>query len=202
MENVSSFQEGMKAKYPVSEIMKARWIKPRSEDHTAWLLTINSDTLHEIINIPGEQIFTKVYPYKDKPIICRKCQQYSHSIKYCQTAGWTCGKCGDAQPAEECTNERLLYVHCASNHWTGHKSCCKQMEEQEILDIQLTDKISRGLARQKYYTRDPERGESFANEVTEPRAGKVTTDVTRPAGSVAIKQLKYILRKLWKIRPW
>ena len=83
MENVSSFQEDMKAKYQESEIMKARWIKPRSEDHTAWLLTFNSDTLPETINIPGEQIFTKVYPYKDKPIICRKCQQYSHSIKYC-----------------------------------------------------------------------------------------------------------------------
>ena len=53
MENVCSFQEGMKAKYQVSEIMKARWIKPRSEDHTAWLLTFNSDTLPETINIPG-----------------------------------------------------------------------------------------------------------------------------------------------------
>ena len=57
------------------------------------------------------------------------------------------------------------------------------MEEQEILDIQLTDKISRGLARQKYYARYLERGESFASKVTEPRAGKVPTNVTRPAVS-------------------
>ena len=62
MQDVSSFQEGMKVKYQVSEIMTARWIKPRREDHTAWLLTFNSNTLPETINIPGEQIFRKGVP--------------------------------------------------------------------------------------------------------------------------------------------
>ena len=46
------------------------------------------------------------------------------------------------------------------------------MKEQEILDMQLKDKISRGMARQQYHARYPERGESYARKVTEARTGR------------------------------
>ena len=52
IENMSSFQKGMNIKYKVSEVVRAKWIKPTSENHSAWLITFNSDTLTETINIP------------------------------------------------------------------------------------------------------------------------------------------------------
>ena len=51
------------------------------------------------------------------------------------------------------------------------------MEEQDILDMQLVQKISRGTARQQYYTSYPERGVSYASTVTQTGAcSRVTTE--------------------------
>ena len=60
MENVASFRQGMKMKYHASEVAEARWIKPRNEQHTAWLVTFNKESLPEAVDIPGEQTITKV----------------------------------------------------------------------------------------------------------------------------------------------
>ena len=38
--------------------------------------------------------------------------------------------------------------------------------------MQLKDKISRGMVRQQYHARYPERGESYARKVTEARTGR------------------------------
>ena len=47
------------------------------------------------------------------------------------------------------------------------------MEEQEILDMELKDKISRTVAKQVYNKRYPERGESYASKVTQKGTGEV-----------------------------
>ena len=87
---------------------------------------------------------------------------------------------GGGHQTEERRNGLLRCVNCEGNHWTGHCSCRKQMEEQEILDMQLKDKISRGMARQQYHARYSERGESYARKVTEARTGReVVTDEGR-----------------------
>ena len=105
-------------------------------------------------------------------MMCRKCQQYSHLSKSCPAEVWTCGKCGGGHQTEECRNGILRCVNCEGNHSTEHCSCRKQMEEQEILDMQLKDKISRGMARQQHHARYPEREESYARKVTEVRTGR------------------------------
>ena len=69
---------------------------------------------------------------------------------------WTCEKCGEGHPTGECFNTRLQCMHCGINHQTGH-SCLKQLEEQEILYMQLKDKISRTVAKQEYNKRYIER---------------------------------------------
>ena len=53
------------------------------------------------------------------------------------------------------------------------RSCLKQMEEKEILDMQLKDKISRTVLKQECNKRYPERGESYASKVTQKGTGKV-----------------------------
>ena len=45
IENMSSFQKRMTMKYKVSDVVRAKWIKPRSENHSAWLITFNSELL-------------------------------------------------------------------------------------------------------------------------------------------------------------
>ena len=120
MENVACFRQGMKTKYHASEVAEARWIKPRNEQHTAWLITFNKESLPEAVDIPGEQTITEVYPYKDIPMLSRKCQQYSNSIKYSTSEEWTCGKGGEGHPTGECLDMRLQCLHCGGNHQTGH----------------------------------------------------------------------------------
>ena len=83
----------------------------------------------------------------------RKCQQYSHLSKYCLAEVWTCGKYGGGYQTDEWRNGVLRCANCEGNHWAEHRSCRKQMEEQKILDMQLKDKISRGMALLQYYAR-------------------------------------------------
>ena len=51
------------------------------------------------------------------------------------------------------------------------------MKEQDILDMQLVQKVSSGTARQQYYARYLEWGMSYASMVAQTGAGnRVTTE--------------------------
>ena len=76
------------------------------------------------------------------------------------------------------------------------------MEEQDILDVQLVQKISRGTARQQYYARYPERGVSYASTVTQTGAcSRVTTEGASLANIKGTSEIN-IEQEEWRNKPW
>lgn len=145
-ENSSSFMAGLKSEYNLEEIKHATWIKPRNKRAIAFLVTFQKIELPEFIVIPGEQSKTKVYPYIPKPMRCRKCQDYLHTMKYCESSEIVCGKCSEAHLTETCTSSTLKCFHCNGAHEAGNRRCPKERTEQEIKAIQIKKKMSRRQA--------------------------------------------------------
>ena len=94
------------ASYGVSKVEPASWIKPKRENTKAFLLSFNSDSISEYVRIPGEAQSSKIYEYKKRPMQCRKCQQYGHTIKRYQADRTVCGKCASVGHfSGDCTSE-------------------------------------------------------------------------------------------------
>ena len=81
--DIVEFENGLKSEYDIAEVIKAYFIKAKNEHTTPLLITFNSESLPETLYIPGEKSDTIIYPFKNRPMICRKCYQYMHTVKYC-----------------------------------------------------------------------------------------------------------------------
>lgn len=145
-ESVRIFTIAVKADYDLEEIKRADWIKPRNGKAMAFLVTFKKSELPNFITILGEQSKTKVYPYIQKPTKCRRCQQYLHTAKYCNSEVIACGKCSLDHLTETCTSASLKCYHCGDGHATGNRNCPKERTEQEIKSIQVQRKTTRRQA--------------------------------------------------------
>ena len=85
-------QEGMVG-YDVVGVELSTWIKPNRAGTAAFLLTFNRELAPESVKISRESHRTKVYEYKQRPMQCKKCQQYEHTINRCRIEFTMCGKC-------------------------------------------------------------------------------------------------------------
>ena len=72
IEDGTILQEGLVG-YGVVEVEPATLIKSNRG-----LITFNRELAPESVQIPGESHRTKVYEYKQRPMQCKKCQQYGH----------------------------------------------------------------------------------------------------------------------------
>ena len=102
--------------YGVVGVEPATWIKPNLT--AAFLLTFNRELAPESVKAPGESHRTKVYEYKQRPMQCKKRQQYQHTINRCRTEFTICGKCAAVwHRSEVCV---AAYLKCpAANHTAG-----------------------------------------------------------------------------------
>ena len=167
--DISKFSTSMKLKYNTTEVIKANWIKTRNENTTPLLLTFSRTSLPESIKIPGEQTMTQVYPYRQRPMFCSKCLQYNHTSKYCNMQHDRCKRCAtEGHSGSNCKNIPVCY-HCKGNHQAGDRTCVKQIEEQEILNIQMKERVGRRYASQIYFERFPDRKTSYATATTQNR---------------------------------
>ena len=73
IEDLESFALGVKEQCRVKELVEAKWIMPRRETTQVFMIILMNDKLPEFIRIPGEAERTKVYEYKDRPMLCKKC---------------------------------------------------------------------------------------------------------------------------------
>ena len=71
--DIVEFENGLKSKYDIAEVIKADFIKAKNDDTTPLLITLNSDSLPETLYIPGEKSDTIIYQFKNQPMICRQC---------------------------------------------------------------------------------------------------------------------------------
>ena len=132
---------------PVSDITRAPWIKSKNNRATPLLLIFNKQDIPSYISIPGEAALTKVYQYKNKPLLCNRCQRYGHSFRRCESPV-ICGRCDTrGHSADTCESELIKCHHCAEGHTTGNKNCNEYKTELKIVSIQQKQGCSRAQAR-------------------------------------------------------
>ena len=79
---LNEFSEWLTEKYSLFvKIEPAPFIRPNNPQTKAFILTFNRKDLPQSIYIPGLTGDTKIYPFHNKPMMCRKCQKYGHTEK-------------------------------------------------------------------------------------------------------------------------
>lgn len=133
--------------YDIADVTAAPFIIPRNPQTKALLITFNSPTTPDYLDIPGEPRETRVYPIKLKPMRCYNCLQYGHTKSLCSKAT-RCQQCTqEGHEKSNCPNN-VECLYCEEKHETGSRDCSRQVKEQSILDIQDKLKIGKMRARQ------------------------------------------------------
>lgn len=148
----------------VTSVEEAKWIKPSREGTKAFLLTFNREHAPEGIKIPGESRQTRVYEYKEKPMQCKKCQQYNHTMKYCQAETPVCGKCSALDhESNQCVSTILKCCHCSLQHTAWNRKCETNIFHSEVVSLMQKKKIRRFEATALIRERFPNRNMSYAS---------------------------------------
>jgi len=153
--DVNLLSSGLINDYPVTKVENADWIKPKSANARAYLITFIGKSCPEYVEIPGEQAKTRVYLHIPSPMRCMKCQQYQHTIKHCSAEHPTCGRCARQHETKTCRSLTLKCAHCSDEHTVGHRSCPKHIVEREIITLQTKRKISRSHAMSQLERENP-----------------------------------------------
>lgn len=178
MSNFENYKLGLLDRCGVQDAVVADWIKVKNPLATPMVVTFRGPTLPEYIAIPGEQAMTKVLEMKQKPLMCKKCLEYGHGVKFCQGEE-RCAHCGEeGHQVENCSAEGPTCFHCSSNHIAGAKECRVRRTEEEILAIQSKERVSRPQARMILHDRNPSHGMNYSQAVT--AQPKPTTSATAP----------------------
>ena len=110
------FQSRLKEQYGLHEIVEATWIKTKRNNNARPLLLTFCRELPQYIDVPGEIVRTKVFEYKQRPLMCRKCLEYGHGKNHCE-GKQRCGKCsGEGHEISECTDEAVKCYHWGQHH--------------------------------------------------------------------------------------
>lgn len=184
IDNLPSFAEGLKVNCGVSEAAQATWIKPKNNNCKAFMISFNQTRTPDSISIPGEQTKTKVYEHIPRPLLCKRCLEYSHTKNHC-TNQIRCHKCTEEHLTVNCDRETSKCLHCALPHKTGDRDCPKHRQESSICRIQYTEKISWPSARQKYFSTIQEN--TYAQRVKKTIPNNRPTPANQPSPSSAAR---------------
>ena len=145
LNDFENYKTSMMNDIGVAGVEEATWIKPRSQFAKALLLSFR-ENMPNFISLPGEQAKTKVFPYQERPQICKKCQQFHHGEKYCNGPE-ICAKCSEiGHRANQCNTEVLKCPHCSESHAAGHKDCPELRFQQELVSVAAREGVSRRQA--------------------------------------------------------
>ena len=144
----ASFKQGLLEMYDLKDASLASFIKPRTPDTFAVLLTFNSPTLPYTLYIPGERYDCRIYPFHRRPMLCTSCQRYGHTGKRCRSQTVVCRRCSTpGHSSTNCTSEAQCF-HCKGPHEAGSRTCPQHVRETTLLRIQEDHKVSLQRARQ------------------------------------------------------
>ena len=147
MNNFEGYKSELLKILPVSDVMRASWIKSKNNRATPLLLVFNKQEIPSYLSIPGESALTKVYQYKNKPLLCNRCQNYGHSFKRCESPV-VCGRCDTrGHSSDACESNILKCHHCSEQHASGFKECIEYKKELEIVALQQKQGCSRTQAK-------------------------------------------------------
>jgi len=145
--DLGSFRSGLCAEYNLKDVIDAPSVKTRNGSR-AFILVTNEPSLPEYVHITGEHTLTKVYPFHESPLQCKKCQAYGHPEKYCQSNEPICRSCAERHCTDNCTNSIDKCCHCNGPHRAGHFTCPEKIKQMKILEIQKSHKVNRFQANE------------------------------------------------------
>jgi hypothetical protein len=149
VDDIDEFRNGLMENYNITRAEPAPFIKPKSAQTKAFILTFDQETPPKYLYIPGERYDTVVYPYHERPKLCQNCQHYGHTKNRCAKP-IRCRKCSEeGHIMAECTSEPSCF-HCDGVHQIGYKDCPKQLKENKITELQEKHKVGIRRARQMY----------------------------------------------------
>ena len=150
----------------VSKKIKPHWIKSRHNNQAKPLLLSFREKLPLCLDIPGKNMKSKVYEYKERPAMRKKCLQYGHTKNSCRD-NQRCAKCGeDNHEVAKCTENEPKCLHCSKDHLTGNYKCVEYRYQEEIVAIQCKENESRGQAKAIFDRPQPDyRQKNYANAV-------------------------------------
>ena len=150
IDDIGDFQTFLKQRLDtLSTVNAAPFIKPRNPTTRAFILEFSQDHLPHSVYIPGERKDTMIFKLRNKPLICANCTNYGHPKKYCRETTVTCRRCaGGGHDAENCTAEEPKCKHCGGSHQAGHRDCPEHQKQEQILEIQHSQKVTPKRARQ------------------------------------------------------
>ena len=137
---VNEFKLNLSDQCSIEKIEKAPFIKLR-DGSTAYIVTFSQELPYSLY-IPGELADTVVYPFKSRPMLCKKCLHYGHTKKRCKSETQRCQRCSDTGHSEDdCSAPSAKCLHCQEAHRTGHRDCARENQEQKVLDIVEKQKV-------------------------------------------------------------
>ena len=146
--DIEQFKTNLKSNYNIAEVLKATFIKTRNDQTSAFLVTFNQERVPDTIYIPGERADTRVYQYNARPLMCKNCQGYGHTAKWCRNPT-RCRKCADEDHSEQqCESNIFRCYHCQLQHKSGDRACEKHIQETKITEYQEKERVSRLRAMQ------------------------------------------------------
>jgi len=166
LSNFESYKTGIKEDFDVKEVERAHWIKQKTDNKKAIQITFNQANPPDYINLPGEQMHSKVYEVMPRPMRCINCQEYGHTKKYCKKNITTCARCDfEGHSFDSCNNLAATKCHnCKQEHFSGSRICPNYIYEQEILIIQKKEKVPRAQAQIIAQTRNLKVKENYAQK--------------------------------------
>ena len=150
--DLKEFEDYIKESHPtLTQLTRATFIRTRSPETQVFIAEFAQESLPFSIYIPGERQDTRIFPFRNKPLICRNCHRYNHLKKYCRTSTPICRICGTTEhTAEECQATTPFCVNCEGEHPAGSRDCPVQKSDEEICAIQETQNVNIKRARQIY----------------------------------------------------
>lgn len=103
--DVNEFEMGLKENFNISSVEYAHFIKTKNDQTKVFILHFRQETLPRSIYIPGEKADTIIYPFDNRPMMCRNCQQYGHTAKRCHNT--ICRRCSYATH----TDQNVMLLH-------------------------------------------------------------------------------------------
>ena len=147
LSDFEAFKRGMIKQYGLQDVIEASWIKPRGNSNAKPLLLSFPKELPNYVDIPGEMMRTKVYEYKQRPMMCRICLEYGHGRRFCEKEQ-KCGRCGEeGHDKANCRSDTVQCYHCKESHEVGHRDCIEERYQQEIVAVQTKQRVSRFQAK-------------------------------------------------------
>ena len=110
------------------------------------LVTFRSQTLPSKIFLYHTSLLFDLF--KERPLQCRQCYKYGHSLKYCKSQE-CCAKCADKHPSSQCTATSIKCVLCGAQHRAYDRACIKFKEELVLLQLMQEQRISRYEAKRQ-----------------------------------------------------